>query len=180
MSTIFHLNDLDIENDDIDLDGLYERKYQTDLKKLEIYKKILQKIHNRVKITARVHRNQQWCWYQVPMMLLGVPEYNFKICIKYVIEKLKENGFQITIGNPNMLLVSWKDWIPSHVRDEIKEKLGKNIDGYGNLIITDEKDENTKEIQNKDDSKFKSIDEHKPVDGIYNSFMINKIEKINH
>ena len=79
MSTIFHFNNDEIDaNEDIsvDIDDLYEKNKQKELKKLEIYNKMLLKIHNKIKIQSRINKNNQWCWYQIPTMMLGVPEYN--------------------------------------------------------------------------------------------------------
>ena len=186
MSTIFHFNNDEIDaNGDIsvDIDDLYEKNKQQELKKLEIYNKLLLKIHNKIKIQSRIHKNDQWCWYQIPTMMLGVPEYNFPVCINFIIDKLKNNGFSVNFYRPNLLLISWKDWVPEYVRKEIYNKLGKNIDSYGNLINSENGDDNktdTTENSNKKQVTFKSInDVSELTNKVYNTKIIEKLDKIN-
>ena len=187
MSTIFNFNNDEIDaNDDIsiDIDDLYEKNKQQELKKLEIYNKMLLKIHNKIKIQSRINKNDQWCWYQIPTMMIGVPEYNFLVCINFIIDKLKTNGFSVNFYKPNLLLISWKDWVPEYVRKEIYNKLGKNIDSYGNLINS-EKDDNddnnsSTENSNKKQVTFKSIkDVSELTSKVYNTKFIEKLDKIN-
>ena len=134
METIFTLGDIDEENQRVNLDDLYEKKKQQDLNTLSVYKKILNRIHNKIKTLSRQHTAHQYCWYLVPEMMIGVPKYDHGACIAFCIDKLRENGFMIRYTHPNLLLISWQHWIPSYVRTEIKKKTGMNLDGYGNKI----------------------------------------------
>lgn len=118
----------------LNIDELYIKKQQQDLNVMNNYNKILLRIHNRIKYISKQLINDQCCWYIVPEMMIGIPKYNHKDCIAYVIEKLRENGFIVRYTHPNLLFISWKHWIPTYVRNEIKKKTGKNIDEYGNLI----------------------------------------------
>ena len=136
------------------------------------------------KLQSRINKNDQWCWYQIPTMMIGVPEYNFLVCINFIIDKLKTNGFSVNFYKPNLLLISWKDWVPEYVRKEIYNKLGKNIDSYGNLINS-EKDDNddnnsSTENSNKKQVTFKSIkDVSELTSKVYNTKFIEKLDKIN-
>ena len=47
----------------INLDELYDRKKTYDLSKLSTYNKILNRIHDKIKITSRQKINEQFCWY---------------------------------------------------------------------------------------------------------------------
>tara|TARA_B100001057_G_scaffold448625_1_gene489113 strand:- start:155 stop:712 length:558 start_codon:yes stop_codon:yes gene_type:complete len=182
MSTIFHLNDLDNFEENINIDDLYEKQKDEDLRKLEIYNKILNKLHQKIKKTSRLCKGEPYCWFQVPLMLLGCPEYDAKICIDYLLSKLKSNGFLVNFMKPNLLLISWKDWIPSHVRNEIHNQLGKKIDGYGNLLDTEKDgDKNDESNENKaTESKYMSVDNHKTMKNIvYDTSILDKLNKIN-
>ncbi len=53
-------------SDKINLDDLYETKRETDEMKLNLYNRILNRIHERIKITARQKKKEQFCWYVVP------------------------------------------------------------------------------------------------------------------
>ena len=178
MSTIFQINcdDNDDYNEKINMDDLYEKKKTDDLVKLSICKKMLARIHIRIKTCSRQKKDNQFCWFAVPEVILGVPKYDNGSCVAYVMEQLKENGFVVTYTHPNMLFISWKHWVPGYVRNEIKKRTGIAIDGYGNLVNKEE----TKPVSNplllmskakqtgasnvdEKASPFKSTSSYKPV-----------------
>jgi len=134
MSHIFTLGDMNNFSEEIDLDELYEKKREHDLNKLDIFNKLLNRIHTKIKMTSRQRIDEQFCWFIVPEMMLGVPRYNHADCVAYLVDKLQTNGFLVKYTHPNLLLISWKHWIPGDVRTEIKKKTNINIDGYGNVL----------------------------------------------
>ena len=133
MNTIFTLGDDEI-NDKINMDELYEQKQIADMSKLDTFNKILNRIHVRIKTISRQNVNDQFCWFLVPEVIIGVPKYNCNDCLTYIYHKLEDNGFNIKYTHPNLLFISWKHWIPQYVRSEIKKKTGVIVDGYGNKI----------------------------------------------
>jgi hypothetical protein len=156
MSSIFTLENISDFSEKINIDELYERKKQYDLNKLDLYNKILNRIHVRIKTTARQKIDEQFCWFVVPEVILGVPKYDQGACIAYLLDKLKENGFAVRYIHPNTLFISWKSWVPTYVRTELKKKTGIVVDEYGKPI-----DKETKTIsassgpQNLDEGMFK-------------------------
>ena len=118
----------------LNMDELYIKKQQQDLNILNNYNKILIRVHNKIKFASKNLVNEQCIWYVMPEMLIGVPKYDYKDCTAYIIEKLRDNGFVVRYTHPNLLFISWKHWIPSYVRHEIKKKTGNEIDEYGNII----------------------------------------------
>ena len=118
----------------INLDELYDRKKTYDLSKLSTYNKILNRIHDKIKITSRQKINEQFCWYIIPEIMLGVAAYDRASCISYILEELTSNGFVVRYTHPNLIFVSWKHYIPSYVRTEFKKKTGVIIDEHGNQI----------------------------------------------
>lgn len=193
MDTIFTLGDNDDENVKINLDDLYERKQQHDLNTLSIYNKVLNRIHNKIKTISRQQTTEQHCWYVIPEMIIGVPKYDHGACTAYLIDKLRDNGFMIRYTNPNLIFISWKHWIPSYVRNEIKKKTGTVVDGYGNKVDKNEQ-EKEKEIDSSDPNAFmlnrnknisieppkkdyKAIDSYQPSGNlIYNQELLRRIE----
>jgi len=193
MDTIFTLGDNVDENVKINLDDLYERKQQHDLNTLSIYNKVLNRIHNKIKTISRQQTTEQHCWYVIPEMIIGVPKYDHGACTAYLIDKLRDNGFMIRYTNPNLIFISWKHWIPSYVRNEIKKKTGTVVDGYGNKVDKNEQ-EKEKEIDSSDPNAFmlnrnknisieppkkdyKAIDSYQPSGNlIYNQELLRRIE----
>ncbi len=138
---IFTLNDNNNVSDKINLDDLYEKKREIDESKMHLYNKILNRIHIRIKTTSNQKKNEHHCWYVVPEMMIGVPRYDYIECTSYIIEKLTDNGFIVKYTNPNLLFISWNHWVPGYARQEFKKKTGVAIDGYGNKLEKDEKED---------------------------------------
>jgi hypothetical protein len=199
MDTIFTLGDTPEGNVKINLDELYERKKQHDLNTVATYNRILNRIHGKIRVVSRQQVAIQCCWFVVPEMIIGVPKYDNINCTAYIIDKLQENGFLVKYTTPNLLFISWKHWIPSYVRNEIKKKTGVVIDGHGNKIDkTNANDQNNSTIDNalpenlifnknsnqkinvgadKSKADFKSIDAYIPSGNlIYNKSLLRNIE----
>jgi len=121
----------------INLDDLYEKRKTQDQAKLYTYNKILSRIHAKIKLTARQQVNQQFCWFVVPEIILGVANYDHFGCVEYIIEQLSKNGFRIQYTHPNLMLISWKAYVPTYIRTEFKKKTGIAIDENGEPIYAD-------------------------------------------
>lgn len=181
----------------LNLDELYEQKKQEDLAKLYTFNRILTRVHDKIKVAARQKNSQQFCWYLVPEMLMGVPNYDKDACITYLISKLEENDFITRYTHPNLLFISWKHYVPNYVRTEIKKKTGTVIDKFGNYVSEAEEaaeggvgggDVNammyTKKgaaaaatVAKKPAGDFKPIASYKPTGNlIYNQELFRKIE----
>jgi len=192
MDNLFYKNDLDDVNElKINLDDLYEQKRVSDLAKLNIYNKLLNRIHTRIKTTARQKNNNNVCWFVIPEVMIGAPKYDRNECIPYIVDKLKDNGFIVRYTHPNLLFISWSHWIPGYVREEIKKKTGMSVDGYGNEVNEKDKNKDNKKIgglltnkndtiklnKNDKDKDFTSVDDYKPTGNlIYNKDLLKKIE----
>ena len=177
MDNIFTLGNETNEKLRINLDDLYEQKKKYDTNTLIIYNKILARIHNKIQIISKTHKNYDFCWYVIPEMMIGVPSYDHEQCDAYCIDELRDNGFLIRYTHPNLLLISWQHWIPSYVRNEFKKKTGINIDGRGNKIVNKNKDENKLVLsKNNNNNNFKNINTYKPSGNlIYNNEIFKNI-----
>lgn len=190
MDTIFTLKDDNDFSDKLNLDDLYEKKKQHDLNTLNIYNKILNRVHDKIRLTSRQSKDNQHCWFLVPEIIIGLPKYDNGACIAYIIDKLNSNGFVVKYTHPNLIFISWKHWIPGYVRNEIKKKTGVIIDGNGNRLDNKEdklelvqSDPNSllfpKGIKNTDETKknFKDTNSYKPTGSlVYNNDLLKKLE----
>jgi hypothetical protein len=189
MSVFLYVNDKETRGK-VNIDDLYSKSQQRDLKQLSIFNKILNRVHNRITTTAKNKRNDKHIWFLVPEYIFGEPIYDQGDCIAYLVVKLEENGFYVRYMHPNTLFVSWNNWVPSYVRNEIKKKTGIVLDEKGNII---KKDEDEEEIDNdptnkllngknsnlqKPGKQYTSIKDYKPTGNlVYNPEMFEKIEK---
>tara|TARA_A100001011_G_C14037469_1_gene726337 strand:- start:343 stop:807 length:465 start_codon:yes stop_codon:yes gene_type:complete len=112
-------------------------------------------------MTSRQKNNNQFCWFVVPEVMIGVPKYDVASCIAYIIDQLKDNGFMLKYTHPNLIFISWRNWVPDYVRNEIKKKTGTKIDGNGNIIkeqtTNEESNNSVLNINSSSTSQLKSI-----------------------
>ena len=173
--SLYNFNNKSDESESLKLnmDELYIKKQQQDLNIVNNYNKILTRIHNKIKYISKQLINDQCCWYIMPEMMIGIPKYDYKDCTAYVIEKLRDNGFIVRYTHPNLLFISWKHWIPTYVRNEIKKKTGKNIDEYGNIIDNNSNNSNN---SNNFNNINNSIQSQSNNTNSYDNIIINKSE----
>lgn len=196
MANIFTLENIDDFSEKLNIDELYEKKRQYDLKQLELFNKLLNRIHVKIKTTSRQKLDGQFCWFLVPEVIIGVPKYDQGACIAYLMDKLKENGFNLKYVHPNTLFISWMHWVPSYVRTELKKKTGIVVNEYGERIdetgnvtkqITDSSNPNeamfnlkntpNQTSSKKDNKNYTPIKSYKPSGNlVYNDDLLNKLE----
>ena len=161
MANIFTLENIEDFSEKLNIDELYEKKRQHDLNKLSLFNKILNRIHVRIRTTSRQRLDEQFCWFVVPEIIIGVPKYDQGACIAYLLDRLKDNGFNVRYIHPNTLFISWLHWVPSYVRSELKKKTGIIVNEYGVKQIENGNTENN-------DSEIKLVE---PLDP--NNYMLN-------
>jgi hypothetical protein len=173
----------------INIDELYDKNQRRDLKQISIFNKILNRIHKRITYTGRNKRNDKHIWFTVPEYIFGEPVYDKGECISFLVVKLEENGFLIRYVHPNTLFISWQNWIPSYVRNEVKKKTGNIIDEHGNIIqkkeVNEEEDINSQLFNDKngnpttkDQKQYTPINQYKPSGNlVYKPELFEKIEK---
>jgi hypothetical protein len=188
---IFTLSDKNDLTDKINLDDLFEKKREIAENKLQLYNKILNRIHTKIKITSRQNQGkEQFCWYLIPEMMIGVSRYDVAECTGYILRKLRENDFVVRYTNPNLIFISWKHWVPGYVRQEYKKQTGQTIDGFGNEVIEANKEikntsnpnnlllnnsNNSIKIDKNKNKDYNSVKNYKPS-GIYNNDLLQKIQ----
>jgi len=142
----------------LNINDLYESMYNKNLNRYQKFDDILKCIHNRIKFNAKYERT--FCFYQIPIFIIGVPLYNINDLTNYLINSLKKNGFQLMYFDPNILFITW----------EIKKpKLCSSNE------IKKNNDKNKNKNKNKN-NEFKLIDNYKPKgDFIYNQIDLNSM-----
>jgi hypothetical protein len=124
----------------LNIDDLYQKQQQRDLKQVSIFNKILNRIHHRITLTARSKKDKH-IWFVVPEYIFGESVYKKEDCIAYIVAKLEINKFHIRYIHPNTLFISWADWVPSYVRTEFRKKTGIAVDEFGNIVDKEARDE---------------------------------------
>ena len=88
----------------LNIDDLYDTKKKNDLNRLDIYNKLLIKIHAKIKTASRLRDCTNFCSYIMPEVLIGYPNYHLSDCLLFIIDSLQKNGFLTRYIHPNLLL----------------------------------------------------------------------------
>lgn len=180
----------------ISIDDLYTRKNEIEENKLKVFRKILHRVHTKIKITSRQRKSEQFTFFVVPEFLVGTPRYDVAACTAYIIDKLKDNGFLVKYTHPNLLFISWAHYYDKTKRMNIKKEYGVNIDGFGNVVSSKKKSENKEDdgqnlntlmfankkssnikLDNKPKKDYKQTTSYKPIGNfIYSSGLLKSLE----
>jgi hypothetical protein len=186
-----YLEELDNFNEKIDIDELYSEKIKSEKMKIDVYNRLLARVHTKIKLTSRQKVDDQFCCFIVPEMMIGVPKYDQYACVQYLMDKLHDNNFVVKYIHPNCLFISWKHWIPNYVREEFKNQTGITIDGNG-VILNKNKEGDNQEMKmisyeniiepdknDKQKQEFKNTQAYKDSGKLlYNDGILEKLQSI--
>ena len=158
----------------LNIDELYETKKKNDLNKLELFNKLLVKIHTKIKTASRQRNSDNFCSFVMPEILVGFPNYNLSECLVFVVDSLESNGFLTRYIHPNLLFISWNHWVPKYVRDEYKKQTGIAIDSMGEPV---QKDKSVVRF-NEPKKEVKTVPEFKSSGRfVYDDILLNSIKE---
>jgi hypothetical protein len=120
-----------MEEPRLNIEELYETKKKSDLSRLSIYSKLLERVHQTIRIASRQRNSLQFCSFVMPEVLLGQPNYDFSECLAFVLDRLSVDGFNTRYIHPNLIFISWGHWVPDYVREELREKKQIEVDKFG-------------------------------------------------
>ena len=154
-----------IDSSMINIDNLHKQSKDKLERRYEIYEKILKKCHSRIKTTARLNNNMNFCFYSVPKYIFGIPLYDSKSCILYVISSLIKNGFDVRYTHPNLLFISWIGKTNKH-----RLALTNGVDSY--------MDDNNRYSDTKNnENEYKSIDSYRPTGNLVYNTRLSDIDR---
>lgn len=122
-----------MEEPRLNIEELYESKKKSDLSRLSIYSKLLERVHQTIRVASRQRNSLQFCSFVMPEVLLGQPNYDFSECLSFVLDRLSVDGFNTRYIHPNLIFISWGHWVPDYVREELKEKKNIEVDHFGQV-----------------------------------------------
>lgn len=177
---LLYYNESD-EVNKVNINELYERDHNRNLKKISTFNKILNRILKRINISGKCIRNDKHIFYNIPNYIFGEPTYNNSDCIAYIITKLEENNFDVKYIHPNCLLISWENFVPTFIRNEIRKKNGIILDEKGNIIKRENEEieeELNLKINNKKEQKiYTPLNNYKPTGKlVYNDEYFDKLK----
>jgi len=161
-----------MEEPHLNIDELYETKRKSDLHRVGVYSKLLNKVHAKIKLASRQRDHAQFCTFVMPEVLLGYPNYNFTECLQFILDRLEHDGFTTRYIHPNLIFIGWSHWIPSYVRDELQKKTKTQVDSFGTVV--EKKDKSVVRFE-KSDSK--PVSNYKPTGQfVYDEEMLQSLK----
>lgn len=68
------------------------------------FKKVYKTVEKKIQLAS--NSNFYYVWYEIPEFIIGSPLYKLDECKKYVMNKIKKDGFEIEEIN-NFILIKW-------------------------------------------------------------------------
>jgi hypothetical protein len=134
----------------LNINSLYEKMYEKNIKRYQKFDDILKRLHNRIKYHAK--NEKTFCFFQIPEFIIGVPLYNINDLKEYLIQSLQKDGFEYMYIEPNWLFVTWE-------------------------LKNNKKIPSPKPKKKKDHDEYKLIDEYKPSGNLYNEYDMSNMRK---
>jgi hypothetical protein len=148
-----------MEEPRLNIEELYETKKKNDLSRLSIYSKLLERVHQTIRIASRQRNSLQFCSFVMPEVLLGQPNYDFSECLTFVLDRLSVDGFNTRYIHPNLIFISWGHWVPDYVREELREKKKIEVDSFGQF----EKPTTETTVEFRTEPKSKKVQGYRPT-----------------
>ena len=102
----------------INIYSLPKKKTLKEDNRIKIYEKVLKMCHNRIKMASNKTQSEDYTFFTIPNMIMGMPRFDTVSCCDYIMNKLAANGFKILNLGPNLIFITW-----SHVKfDPEKER----------------------------------------------------------
>lgn len=100
-------------------------------RKIKVFEHILDLCYHKIMIT-----NQQCddccCIFMCPSVVFGMPLFNLMDCIRFIMMKLVEKGFEVHLAIPNNIFISWKkESNPDYSRQMYLLEAPTTINGSG-------------------------------------------------
>jgi len=95
-------------NDDLfsfSIQEIHKKQKDRETNRINIYKKIGSKCFKKIKETAQ--SEQTYCFFDIPEYIPGLPLYNMTECVMFLLNLLKEKGFNSRYCDGFKLFISW-------------------------------------------------------------------------
>jgi hypothetical protein len=103
-------------------------------RKIKVFEHILELCYNKI-LTTNQQCDECCCIFICPSFVFGLPLFNLMDCIRYIMVKLVEKGFEVHLAVPNNIYVSWKHGSnPDYSRKMYQLENNSSSSGY---LLTD-------------------------------------------
>ncbi len=121
----------------VDIYDVYKIMREKNSKKKESYEVLLEKVYKKIQKVSLIKIYN--CNYEIPGFIIGYPIYDIKLCIAYIISKLRLSGFIANFVGKNIVYISWNPYEIQAQRD--KNEINKQA--MLENLVTSQKNTNT-------------------------------------
>lgn len=89
----------------VKIDEILKDQHERNRKREKMYKKIYKLAEKKIIDCSKV--NNKGCYFSVPVFLISIPTYSSNECKRYLINKLKDDGFRVEDYDTNTIYISW-------------------------------------------------------------------------
>jgi hypothetical protein len=75
-------------------------------RRLDVYKKITSSCFKKIKLA--VENEEIYCFYSIPEYIPGIPLFNMTDCVMFMLNELKDKGFNSRYVHPFMVYITWQ------------------------------------------------------------------------
>lgn len=88
------------------IDNLHKEKKVKELSKIKIFDNVLIRCVEKIIYTNR-YTDQTYVIFEVPQIMIGYPNYDYKICILYLISELSKKRYRVSFLEPFYIYIDW-------------------------------------------------------------------------
>ena len=89
----------------LSIHDIHKKQKDRETNRVNIYKKIASKCFKKIKETSQ--SEQTYCFFDIPEYIPGLPLYNMTECVMFLLNILKEKGFNSRYCDGFKIFVSW-------------------------------------------------------------------------
>ena len=96
------------KNDDLllfSINDIHKKQKEKELNRINIYKSISSRCFKKIKETSL--NEETFCFFKIPEYIPGLPIYNMTECVMFILNLLKEKGFNARYCDTFMIFISW-------------------------------------------------------------------------
>ncbi len=91
---------------DLDIKQLNRVHADRDKNRRAVYESVYYRCRDKI-LYVNNNLYQKECWYKIPSIVWGLPLFNVKGCICYLMLRFKKQEFKVRYKHPNWIHISW-------------------------------------------------------------------------
>ena len=100
----------------MDIYKLIQRQEKKHSYKDELFKKILGQVHRRIEYSS--NSGDRFSIFTIPMYIVGYPLFSRSECCLYLMNELRENGFEVKSYSDQYIYISWNHIYQKYIQEK--------------------------------------------------------------